>query len=155
MIYELPEIRRIAVHKATQMGYGDIAEDFAQEATLKLSQGRKANMSQLLIDFIRLEYGDTRQGAEKGKSWAEKRAYNELDLAQASEPFSHDLDFYSLLEDLDEKQRAYLILTHKWGLTLAEVGDCFGVTEGRVSQQLTAVHEKIGKYLKRATTENI
>ncbi len=153
---ELSRLRELAVIKANRSGYTDLAEDFAQEAILKLSMGRKANMGQLLVDFIRQEYGDTRGGTERGIEWAEKRSYEDVSIRQFPDAmFKDDMDFYSLVSGLDGMERAYILLTHKWGLTLAEIGDCFNLSEGRISQQLSVIHEKIRKKLNRTAIENV
>lgn len=146
--YDIEELRSVAIYSATAAGHGSIAEDFAQEATLALSQGRKATISQLLTDFIRHEYGRSETGA-KGYMWNEKRGFLELDHTQEGEPHSYNLDFNKHLSCLDSIERAYVVLYHKWGLSLLEIGDAFGLSEGRVSQQLSAINSKIKRFISK------
>jgi RNA polymerase sigma factor (sigma-70 family) len=143
MDYDLPEMRRIAAYKATKAGYPELADDFAQEALIALTRGRKATFSQLLTDFIRAEFGDRRHPTGSVQ-YQVTQAYTPLDSKQPTEELHADpLDFYTHLAKLEPKDRAYLVLTHKWGLSLKEIGECFGVSESRICQEMKAANAKV------------
>lgn len=53
---------------AGKRGYSQCGDDFAQDAIIKIICGRKASISQLFIDFLRKEYGDTRASSHISRS---------------------------------------------------------------------------------------
>lgn len=57
--YEYRQIISQARALAKKWGHGDIADDFAQEAALKLFTHGKVYLETCLIDFLRSEYGRT------------------------------------------------------------------------------------------------
>jgi RNA polymerase sigma factor (sigma-70 family) len=155
-------IRKTAIGTAILKGHGQDAEDFAQDVAVEILKGRDTRMNIHLIDWLRKEYGRTSSSGAKTPAYREKRQASpvtEENGGQATQ--EHNLDFDLLLEEnLDSKERAYMILLHRWDFTLKEIGDAFGVSESRVAQQVREIHLKLKKaiecpnlyYVRRAAT---
>lgn len=121
------------------------ADDFAQEALIKIMNGRKTRLKYILIDYLRANYSNPRAKSGKDK-YNITTSYSELNEDTMSEPtYKDDLDFNALKNTLDSKERAIVTLRYKWGFTEKEIGDCFGITEGRVSQHLKEIKSSIAK----------
>jgi DNA-directed RNA polymerase specialized sigma24 family protein len=60
---ELKKILSKARALACSRGHSEIADDFAQEAVMALLRGRQTCLTNLLTDFLRSEYGMTRERA--------------------------------------------------------------------------------------------
>lgn len=148
------KLRHQAVGMARKAGFINHADDFAQVALLKLSQGRKTTLDNLLTDYLRETFGrsnvvnkdalETRRAIES--RWHDLETNDVPDPTQVKE----GQDFHTHLKDLEPKERAMLVLLYKWDMTLKEVGEVFGVTESRTSQVVTAIHAKLRKRLKRS-----
>lgn len=146
-------IQKAATERATRGNFPNEAQDFAQYAAMKIAGGRKAKMSQLFTDYLREKFGDVRDDAAKAVQalrYAEQAGYMDVtDMELPADTQGTDLDFFALLGDLEQRDRAILVLRHKWGMDLKEIGEVFGVSEGRVSQELIALHALLKKRLTR------
>lgn len=136
-----------ATRIARRKGHGELAEDFAQDAVFKLIQGRKAKFGQMLIDYLRQEYGDSRRNEDSkpGPRYYERAQYAEIDPRTMGEapPHNDDIDFFSLIKHLTPNERALITLRHKWDMELTEIGECFGISHSRVCQQLKEIYKKL------------
>lgn len=144
---DLNKIRKTAMAKSKGFSK-EIQEDFAQYAMIRIHEGATSKVSMLLVDFLREEFGRTRKDGTPNPKAA--LTLNPLQLTTENMPRSeqvHSLDYDRILSALSPEDRAYLTLQNKWGFTLQEIGDTFGVTEGRVSQVLTEVYKKLRKAL--------
>ena len=145
-------LRRKAMAVAAESGFHSHAQDFAQEVCLKVSQGRQTTLDNLLTDFLRHYFGDNRavhQDRVEAKREIESR-YADLktnDRTPAQEHMS-EMDFFAHLKGLEVQERAMLVLRFKWDLSLMEIGEVMGVSESRISQQLTATLAKLRKRLR-------
>lgn len=131
-------------------------EDMVQYVLMRLSQNRKASVRLICIDYVRSMYGRTGSRPYKNqKNKAnEKRFYSEItDEAHGLEiAYNMDLgalDFNKFQDYLESKERAMLTLRFKWGMTETEIADCFGITEGRVSQKLSEIKEKLKDFIEK------
>jgi hypothetical protein len=121
------------------------AEDYASEAFICLFRGRKATFDQLLIDFKRKEYGDTR-----AKSFRVRHAEDVTELERVgglnhvslgAQSCSDENRGNNLANDFYISGRAGLIwdLVNDCGFKSLEVADMFGVKESRICQILKEV----------------
>ena len=58
------EFRRKAHKRARIFGFAYLADDFASDAVLRWLQGRKARITNLLVDYLRNEFKHRRYGFE-------------------------------------------------------------------------------------------
>lgn len=151
---------------AIRYGYPELADDFAQEVAIKQLTGRKATVNQLFVDMLRGEYGDTRysSGCERACTTNPKLQKTTVQLDRPTDsgttrmlghefvpdtrtipkPERNHRDTRKLFRDNDSQiDRACLILHSVWGLSEAEIGDCFGFSESRVSQRIGRIREEI------------
>jgi RNA polymerase sigma factor (sigma-70 family) len=141
---DLLKLHKQAVSMATKKGFGNDAEDFAQEATLLLHAGRKARLDQLLTDYLRKEYGSTRHSNTPTKEYLARECYHEIDPNRTrAEAIPSHMEFLSLLKTLPQAERVMVILKYQWGLDQREIAEAFGVTESRISQKLTEAHQRL------------
>lgn len=130
---------------ANYHGYEQDQEDFAQEVALENLKGRTTTMKNHLIDYLRREYGDTRYAPGKIKADALLNPAEVTELNSGYEEQTNTIDFESLINCLDAREQAYMNLIHRWGFTMFEVGQTFGVSEGRVSQEVKEINKKLKK----------
>ena len=129
---DITRLKQYAFNEVKKFGRLDLLDDFTQFAAEAIVRGRKATVPQLFIDFIRDTLGDSRyDGSRKPKS---KSMVGLEYLKGTGYVDKHSIDYNSITEFYDGVERAILILYYKWGMTMAEVGDVLGVSEGRVSQ---------------------
>jgi DNA-directed RNA polymerase specialized sigma24 family protein len=148
--------RAKAAHCAIRAGHADDAEDFAQEAVIRLWEGRTTKLKYMLIDYLRKVYGRT---GVRGSRSRPGKSYNSICVYEASERLGDDnaMDAFDAIgrdpkpepadfryaRGVTELQRevasAYLID----GLNLNETGEQFGFSESRASQVVAAVRKKM------------
>lgn len=155
---------------AVKRGYPQLADDFAQEAFIALSRGRKAKTKHLFIDFLRSEYGDTRNIGGAARSRASFGSV-ELDLNGSGECLAAVGSTGGVRDSLvtDPRTEATSQLGQGWRdwlvlgrrdeeicflrydaeLSEREIAEMFGVTESRVCQILGG---RIAKAIERAAT---
>lgn len=149
---ELLEIQKLALAIARKHGHADIAEDFAQDAVVQALATRQRNVTWMLFDFLRREYGAARTASGRAKSRARRFAVP-LDA-----PASSDVDGPSLADTLgspdpepeclrgdwrtrvDLTGRAAVIheLVFEQEVPARDVAGMLGVTESRISQIIMA-----------------
>lgn len=151
---ELADKRRLAMKIAQHNGYPGHAEDFAQEAIMELARGRKASLDLLFFDYLRKTFGRCQQDRVTPEmearrtlesKWVEVSKFKDSLFAPTAD---HDVDFQSILRLADAEDRPYLVLCHKWDLTLKEIGDVFGVSESRACQLLGEAYKRLGRRMK-------
>lgn len=140
------EMHKIAVRYASKKGYSNIADDFAQFAIIKLLEGRKATIAQLLIDYLRAEFGDFRVG-EKAPKIMDRKFAKDIDelskfLADEKE-VSISPDYF--VDRLTEKERIVFVLYYVWGLTPKEIAYVRGSSADSVSSTLVYINKKLTK----------
>jgi DNA-directed RNA polymerase specialized sigma subunit len=141
-------IRASAIYKATQKGYPlEWAEDFAQEACERIFHGRKATVSQLLIDYVRETQGATRH-AENKRIKLELHA-DGFDDEVLSDPgiTGTEPDLLNYLNLLEGDDRAIMALKFAWDMTEPEIGAVFGVSGSRISQKVKEITARLRKRL--------
>lgn len=115
-------------------------DDIAHAVLLHFLEGKGDNqkVQYAVIDKIREIYGRTDRKAVIKPS---RDAFNQassykMHLVAAEDitgqEFEGRIDQY--VKDILGIERAVLVLLHQWGLTLGEIGHCFGVSESRVCQ---------------------
>lgn len=142
------------------------AEDFATEYYMRVMQGKKQTLKQYYIDYLRRTFGDTRTPSGKLKS--NSRRFGDGEAEGQSEVFG-GCDFQhrgslerSLGDNREIRQQltkirnvagktsvACFLLFKKFGLSLQEIADVFGVSESRISQRTTKVEAAIAKIKRR------
>lgn len=119
------------------------SEDFASESFICIERGRKATFEQLLVDFKRKEYGNSR-----AKSFCVRHAEDVTDLERigglnhvglGTQSCSDEDRGNNLADDFFLTGRTGLIwdLVNRGGFESREIAEMYGVTEARISQILT------------------
>lgn len=154
---EIKQLWRRANSHAIRRGHSGLADDFSQEAVLAWIGGRKATVEQLLIDFLRKEYGSARvRSSRKHPSNSPGGSkFNSLDQAIGdSDRTRHDItaaperdpgaigDTRKFGVSLDGKAAVVCELAGQ-GYLQNEVGEILGFTEYRTSQLMKVVRRKI------------
>lgn len=102
------------------------------------------------VDQAVVEYLRAHVGGRKGKPGYEERIA--LENAIPVEKVSPYLeapkskgngDFRALIRERRAIERAALILYYEWGMSEAEIGNIFGVSESRVSQRLQRIRQRV------------
>lgn len=120
------------------------AEDFAQEASLKIHLGRIPKFEWLLADFLRQTRGSSRSKTgllKQSLDGSLRRGQMEDDPEQSIEALA-DVQLVSVPK-LSRWERAIVVLHAKWGLTFAEIGEVFGLTEAGVSFITRKIRKRI------------
>lgn len=143
---------------AESSGCAHIAEDFAQDACLKISQGRKTSLVNIFTDYRRQQFGDTRFDSGAQRQLLTTRILSTSPFEESPE---HDwtescIDFrdprtfpdqFRSLSDLLNGfygiERAIMILLGQWGMSEVEIGNIFGVSESRISQRLKGIQKRL------------
>jgi len=133
----------LAAHRRARF-YRDIEDDFAQYCLLRYLEGSKATVEQLLVDFLRKNYG-------RPKGRRNMTIKNTMSLSNSEEVLQqvsvneHNSDFSKIMDKLEGVERTIAVLHFKWDFTLKEIGEVLDVSESRVSQLLSALNSKFRK----------
>lgn len=137
---------------ARQKGFADYAEDFGQEAFIKIAEGRKTSLENLFIDYLRKHRGDKRNGSYDARINANVYA-KDIHTPEFDQPNeSADTDAIGVRLDsrrCDQRIRANLNLRERiiYDMVMSghegdEIGDYLGVTPSRISQRLRSIKTK-------------
>lgn len=132
------------------------SEDYASEAFIQLFKGRKATFDQLLVDFKRKEYGDSRSKyfrVRHSKDVTEFERSGGLNhVGPGAEPCSDESGGGNPSDDFIPTGRDGLIweLHYRCGFQLAEIGEWYGVSQSRISHILKRVNKKFKCHALRA-----
>lgn len=139
------KFRKRAIYSARKYGFGEHAEDLAQEVLCKFAagQGRHQTIDQATIDAIRGNIGDPRSGNFERQRAAEREYESIEDKAHVAEPKSNGIDFERYLGMLKGIDRAVVCLRIKWGFTEDEIGHCFDLTESAISLRLKKIMQTL------------
>jgi RNA polymerase sigma factor (sigma-70 family) len=131
------------------------AEDYAQDALLQTIEHPEwqVDFRYRVLDAIRKDHGRTgtlkhavRRNLENSKHLDPESVYGPS-FENLREPRQTDplefARFREMLSGLKPSERAIIILRYFWSFTEIEIADCFGVTESRICQKLSDIHEKI------------
>lgn len=129
---------------AESKGYHELADDFSQVAAMALYRGRKATLPQLFTDYLRQEKGDPRSVRyemyrSEYAAWLDYTMHEQ----ETHSPVMSTVAWEDSLSELEPVTRACLVLSYEWGLTLKEIANCFGLSEGRISQVMTKVKQEL------------
>jgi DNA-directed RNA polymerase specialized sigma subunit len=129
---------------AVAKGYGllDHVDDFKQFMFEKYLGGRKGKVSQIFIDYIRYEFGDSRHENEtfrfnKAVEWEESMDTEVFD--------QHEVDLNRILNSFKGEERTMMTLYHKWGFTYKEIGETLGYSEAKVFLIMKDLNRKVRK----------
>lgn len=132
----------------------DLAEDFAQEAVMKILQGRQTGFRNLLIDFLNKVYGDR----PRGDAPRRYRRFLTVSLDDGGEnglpPLSERLPSPDMVEVEAPRKSpifaggtaAIFELWKDGDFRLADIGAYFGVSESRISQ---LIHKNIAPEIEK------
>jgi DNA-binding CsgD family transcriptional regulator len=149
---ELKQLWQRAYKHACWRRHHSIADDFAQEAVIAWNRGRKATVEQLLIDFLRKEYGGTglRLSTRRGNRLSHRsldeeqgdtgRTLGDSIAAPEGDPGAiRDTRQYGVSLNGAEVTVFELI---QGGMSQDEIGDLLGVTPSRICQIFRSVKKK-------------
>lgn len=114
-------------------------EEFQNFCLMHFERGRKAELAQLYVDFLRQYYGDVRRETGRLKSEAlisNRTQFNDdkcIKIGQEYEELAKN-EVDDLLSCLNKRQRAIIILRGYWGLSFEEIAYIFNVSESRIFQ---------------------
>lgn len=145
---------------AAMKGFSNDAEDFAQIAAMKRLGGRRANIEQLFIDYLRETYGDPRVKTYRMKQSerlyfhaVNRKVIHQLDSSTLSEYFQANSKKQSI-DDLDQGFKDYLTQKESSFLFLLQLGyypkeiaEILNVSETRAGQIRKNIIRKIKSYL--------
>lgn len=135
------KLTRIAKSITWQYHDEQLTEDFTQIVLLANFNGRKASVGQLLIDFLRQEFGDNRYNRNRNLKFANLISMEEY-MDTGVMDYKED-EFLEIIDLFEGDNRTVLMLLYKWGFSMKEVGEVLGVTESRVCQ----IHKELSKRL--------
>jgi hypothetical protein len=115
-----------------------LADDFAQFYIIKISEGRKANIDNLLVDFIRHEFGRTVSEFGKLKS-ASMLKRPDINLDWIASDDEKEID--SLPENFNYKEK-WIVERLNEGYFYKEIGESLNISESRVCQMLKDMRMK-------------
>lgn len=135
------KLTRIAKSVTRQYQDTQLTEDFTQEVLIAAFNGRKATVKQLLVDYLRQEFGDNRYNKDRSLKFANLVSLEEY-MDTSTIEYKEE-EFLEIVDLLDGNDRTVLMLLYKWGFSFKEVGEVLDVSESRVSQ----IHKEISKRL--------
>jgi hypothetical protein len=128
------------------------SEDCAQQILLRMLEGRHqhSTIDQAVIDYLRANHGNPRVSSYLTRKSVERAAVFEprdldriLELSNGGESFN-GLDLTECSGFIGgQTDRAVFWLTYKWGLSEAEIGNIFKVSESRISQRISRIQKCI------------
>jgi len=127
---EFLKLKRAAFFVARKFQFEEYADDFVGELWMRQSKNPRANTTQLFIDFLRDLFGRSRIKGKKDFKDPTRVGLLPLDAVE-HEPWGmpKHMDTAVLLRGLSERERVMTVLYFKWGMTEAEIGDVFGLSE--------------------------
>lgn|GEM_PF-5308001 len=135
---------------ARGLGFQGDCEDIAQEAYLGGLKNPhwKQTARQRVIEAIRGIYGRTVGGICRDPLLNRLVDEYEEEIQLSSTGSSEEAringyDFKRAVEVLQGEERVIFFLIYVWGFKEKEVGDCFGVSESRISQRLKKIQKNI------------
>ena len=150
---KITKLRNQCVAYCNRYNYADEADDFAQWACEAVLNGRsEVKIKILFVEYLRETKGRLDKGLPSNYIQANKLAHNHsrvrvsgteaqpddgfIDLTVPAEQETLELDIFSDLKFRNKFMRAYMVLMHKYGFTLQEVGEVFGVSPSRISREI-------------------
>lgn len=129
-----------------KMGLGSEADDFAGWLALQWLDNKSTHqyIADSFIDYLRGSRGRPNMASSRLK-WDKAQELKKKHL-EAQKPEQEAACLVEELADsLEREARIIFILKVVWGLTLAEIGHVFGITEAAASLKYTAIKKKIKK----------
>lgn len=142
---EIKKLYRTVDIIVSAYGLDEISLDIAHEVYLKITERDIKNyyIKFVTIDVLRekvMNRRSKRSNIHLPYSSAHGIDINDRKLQYMADEFKSDLDFQKRLQPLNQSTRAMLNLYFKWGLTVNEVADCFGLSgAGARKRILTAL----------------
>ena len=155
---EIKKLWEVCCRYARKRGYSQFADDFAQEAVFARIRGRKASLDQLLTDFLRKEYGDSR--VRRQPKWTSRRAdrfahvslddkigqsemsYGDI-IASPERDTRLDTDDQRIGLSLDRREQVVYELAKS--ISQVDISEIYGVTPSRIWQILKGAERKLSK----------
>lgn len=146
---DFKKIWKIAFGKAKSKGESDEScEDFAQFVSMKFFEGRKGTIDQLLVDYFRKTYGDTRFDYGKLKSQSIRSSRDVNDTESNIESLIDHGDFEDKGKDTS---KLFLKLPSRYidclclldnGFTQADIARFLRISPSRVCQIFKVIRDK-------------
>lgn len=157
----LIRLYKIAKSFARRKGYKHDAEDFAGWYAGLLLEGKSKHqiIGKAFIDYLRAKYGHKKSNGQKrfnekfkvsiisSRDYDDSYMVGEDELEGFDLAKSHDVLSNRVLNLLTSTERAYIWLMYVWGYSACEISECFGISEGRVSQRMKEIHKKLEEKL--------
>lgn len=140
----------MARHTWVKAGYPfELAEDFSQFCLMKIvCEKRKASLKDLLIDFVRSEFGSfrsengrlkSRSRHYKAPSYHEMKAQYERPYDKSNEEKCPDVSFL-------KPQHQHIVQSMYLGFTLTEIADVMDCHPANISQKMYSIRQSFLKY---------
>ena len=144
-------LTRKASSYAKRHGHPQDAEDFAQECCIYAfeSGSDEIYIARRFSDYLRRNYG--RKGTPGADARRQAIFVDYDDEAHGAEPQDgRDLDgFGDYLARLSRYERLIYVLRHKYEAPLTQIADCRGVSESRISQELSRIQKAVDQAVAR------
>lgn len=131
------------------------SEDFQGWVILKRLEGRRAKTIHLYYDYLRQNIGDQRKKHFDAQRAVNKPTYfREYASGQVELPAACNIENATTMSEYNESltrivgrlnkdERIIFNLRVVWGLTYAEIANCFGLSEGRICQRFKRIQKGI------------
>jgi RNA polymerase sigma factor (sigma-70 family) len=146
-VKDIERIRKSAIKNAVACGFSLEAEDIAQQVLLDFTESGRTGKTvrQAVIDVIRRTTGRKGTGQYDARHNLNKAAVFDAERHERLIQPQYTLEFQDLLKSITGVERAVICLKFQWGFTSREIAECFGVTEERICQRLSAILPKLNK----------
>ena len=143
---KLEKTRRLCGYYARQYGFGHLSDEFTSYALEKLVNGRKTEIKNLAIDYIRQEY-KTNRVTKKPKTVSISSLSKQFEALQYNKPTSLQ-DFSDACDNIgidNINHRLLCVLLFYCGFEQKELASFIGISETRISQILQKIKQSITK----------
>lgn len=122
-------------------GFVWIAEDVAQFCVMRKVIYPKSRVENNCVDYVRNQFGcSSNKNLNKANYNLKPVSFEETMIKAPAEVEVKDLE--KVLSGLSRVERAHLKLKYAWGMSNAEIADCFGTSESTVVNTVNTAKDK-------------
>lgn len=159
-INDITQFQKRAIYVAKKNGRPELAEDFAQEVLLAITQGRRATIDQLFVDYLRSQFGRSGTPGGRARQMAASRTVSlDEEVGEEGSTVLHhelvgrpggdlpDLEHHGgsafLFGGVEATIYQVVFLEER---PLIEAAEVLGVTQSRVSQRVNSMRRRIQEH---------